>query len=115
MSDNVLIKSSDLIGTAVHDRKGAKLATIRELFIDKRTGQILFAILDTGGLFGGGKFHPVPWRLLGFDPAVALFTAAFTKEQLKRAPAYDRDQLNSTAYGWGLQTDQFFLDETPLP
>jgi sporulation protein YlmC with PRC-barrel domain len=115
MSDVILIKSNDLIGTAVHDAKGGKLAVIRELFIDRRTGQVQFAILDAGGLFGGGKYHPVPWRLLHFDEAAGAYGAALTKDQFKRAPAYDRDQLNSTAYGWGNQTDQFFAGDAPLP
>jgi sporulation protein YlmC with PRC-barrel domain len=112
MTDNILIKSTDLVGRAVHDRKGGKLATIREVFIDKLTGRVQFVILDTGGLFGGGgKFHPLPWRLLHFDPAADLYATAVTKDQLKQAPAYDRDQLNSTAYGWGDQIDQFFGNE----
>ena len=116
MTIDSLIKSADLIGTVVHDPKRGKLATIREVFLHKQTGQALFVVLDTGGLFGaGGKFYPVPWRLLRFDAAADTYTSSLTKERLKSAPAYDRDQLNSTAYGWGEQTDRFFGDDEAEP
>lgn len=108
--DDILIKSTDLVGMTVHDAKGGKLAVIREVFIDKRTGQVAFAILDTSGLFGGGKYHPVPWRVLHFDEAASAYGSTLTRDQLKRAPAYDREQLNSAAYGWGDQSAVFYED-----
>jgi hypothetical protein len=113
MTIDSLIKSTDLIGRTVLDPAGGRLATIREVFLHKQTGEALFVILDTGGLFGaGGKFHPVPWRLLRFDAATDAYAASLTKDQLKNAPAYDRDQLNSAAYGWGEQIDRFFDSES---
>ncbi len=114
MSDDILIKSTELVGMTVHDAKGGKLAVIREVFIDRRSGQVAFAILDTGGLFGGGKYHPVPWRVLHFDEAGAAYGSTLTKDQLKRAPSYDRDQLNSAAYGWGDQSAVFFEGDRAL-
>ncbi len=109
MTDDSLIKSTDLIGKTLIDTGGGKLGVIREIYLHRQTGQAQFAIVDTGGFFGaGGKFHPVPWRLLQFDEAIGGYATSLTKERLKSAPAYDRDQLNSTTYGWGEQTERFF-------
>lgn len=107
--DDRLIKSHDIMGMSVVEPDGGKLGVVRELFVDERTGAIRFAILETGGLFGaGGKYHPAPWRLLDFDSQGKTLVASFTKEQLKAAPAYDRDQLNSHTYGWGAQALRHF-------
>jgi hypothetical protein len=94
-----------LIGNAV----GGKLGTIREVYVDRESGAAQVAIIDTGGLFGsGGKFHPIPWRLLRFDAGTGTYATSVTKERLHEAPAYDRDQLNSSSYGWSEQTVRYF-------
>lgn len=116
ISDDRLIKSHDIVGASVVGSDGAKLGTIRELFVDQRTGSIAFAVLDAGGLFGsGGKFHPVPWRLLRAHPDGESWLARFGKERFKASPAYDREQLNSTTYGWGAQTLRYFEAEGASP
>jgi len=107
--DEMLIKSQAIVGMQVVDAKGHKVGTIREIFLDQRSGSIRFAVLEAGGLFGaGGKFHPVPWRLLSFDDKGEAVIASFDRDRLKEAPAYDREQLNSPHYGWGAQTLRHF-------
>ncbi len=109
ISDEMLIKSQAIVGMHVVDDKGHKVGTIRELFVDQRSGSIRFAVLETGGLFGpGGKFHPVPWRLLRFDDKGESVISSFDRDRLKDAPAYDREQLNSPHYAWGAQTLRHF-------
>jgi sporulation protein YlmC with PRC-barrel domain len=107
--DDMLIKSQAIVGMRVVDAKGHKVGTIREIFLDQRSGTIRFAALETGGLFGAhGKFHPVPWRLLSFDDKGEAVVSSFERDRLKGAPAYDREQLNSPYYGWGAQTLRHF-------
>jgi sporulation protein YlmC with PRC-barrel domain len=109
MSDETLIKSSDLIGKTISNAVGGKLGTIREVYIDRETGAAQFAIIDAGGLFGsGGKFRPIPWRLLRFDPGAGAYATNLTKERIHDAPAYDRDQFSSSSYGWSEQTARYF-------
>lgn len=103
--DEMLIKSQAIVGMRVVDAKGHKVGTIREIFLDQRTGAIRFAALETGGLFGpGGKYHPVPWRLLRIDAKGEEAISSFDRDRLKDAPAYDREQLNSPHYAWGAHT-----------
>ena len=105
----VLIKTSDILGADVHDAGGHKLATIRELFIDPLSGQAHFAIVEAGGLFGaGGKYHPIPWSMLRWDAGRNGYIAPFGKDRLKDAPSYDRDQINSNAYGWDATVQRYY-------
>ena len=96
-----LVKTSEVLGATLFDTAGHKIATIRELFIDPVSGQTHFAIVEMAALLGaGGKYHPVPWSLLRYDVGRSGYVAPFDKDRLKAAPSYDRDQINSNAYGW---------------
>jgi sporulation protein YlmC with PRC-barrel domain len=109
MSDDALIKTSDILGKTVGNAVGGKLGTIREIYLHRDTGEAQFAIVELSRLFGdGGKFHPVPWRLLRFDPGTGAYSTSLTKERIHDGPAYDRDQLNSRSYGWSEQVTRYF-------
>ncbi len=104
-----LIKASTVVGADVFDPAGHKIATIRELFLDPASGQIHFAITEIAALLGaGGKYHPVPWAALRWDEAKSAYVAPFDKDRLKAGPAYDRDQINSNAYGWDAQVQTYY-------
>ena len=58
MSDietNELISSDKVEGTAVYDRNGNKLGTISNVMLDKRSGQVAYAVLSFGGFLGIGS------------------------------------------------------------
>ncbi|MDF2900398.1 MAG: PRC-barrel domain protein [Phenylobacterium sp.] len=107
--DSLMIRSAHLLGTTLKDISGHKLGTVREVFFERDTGQARFVIVEMGGLLkAGGKFFPVPWRTLRFDEKSEGYLADITKDQLKGGPAYDREQLNDTAYGWSEQTERYY-------
>ena len=104
-----LIKTSEVLGADVYDSGGHKIAVVRELFLDPASGQVHFAIAEVAALLGGGgKYHPIPFAALRWDAARAAYVAPFTKERLKAAPSYDRDQINSNAYGWDSQVQTYY-------
>ena len=104
-----LIKTSEVLGADLYDGAGHKIASVRELFLDPASGQVHFAIVELSGLLGGGgKFHPIPFGALRWDAARAGYVTPFSKERLKAAPAYDRDQINSNAYGWDTQVQSYY-------
>ena len=82
---------------------------IKELFLNKATGQAEFVLGATGGFLGvGEKFHPLPWGALTYNPTPEGYVVAFGKDEIRAAPAYDRDQLTSANYGWGDQVHRYF-------
>ena len=71
--DSLMIRSANLLGTALKDGSGKKLGTIREVFFERDTGQARFVIVELGGLLkAAGKFYPVPWRTIRFDENAAV-------------------------------------------
>jgi sporulation protein YlmC with PRC-barrel domain len=104
-----LTKSADVQGRHLLGRDGAKLGTVREIFVDLASGRIAFLIIETGGLLGGsGKFHPVPWSAVHYDSVAGAFQAARTKDEFKASPSYDREQLADAGYAWNEQADRYF-------
>lgn len=98
------ILDQDLIGTG-----DSKLGAIRETFVDLDTGRIEFLVVEAGGLLGGsGKYHPVPWSIVRYDPMAKEFRAEITKDQFKGSPSYDRAQIGSADYAWDEQSNRYF-------
>jgi sporulation protein YlmC with PRC-barrel domain len=56
-----LIASDKVEGTSVYDRNGTKLGSVCNLMVDKRSGQVAYAVLSFGGFLGmGTSYHPLP-------------------------------------------------------
>lgn len=89
-----LIHASTVKGTAVFTVDGDRVGHIDDISIDKRSGQVAYAVLATGGLLGlGEKLHPVPWSILRYDTTLNGYVAPLDKDRLVKAPAYDRAEL----------------------
>jgi sporulation protein YlmC with PRC-barrel domain len=56
-----LIGSDKVEGTAVYDADGKKIGQIQRVMIDKKSGQVTYAVLSFGGFLGMGEdYYPVP-------------------------------------------------------
>jgi PRC-barrel domain len=87
-----LIASDKVEGTAVYNRQGEKLGSVYNLMIDKMSGEVEYANLSFGGLFGiGSSLHPLPWDVLDYDEQQGGYVVDLDPEMLKNAPSYDRD------------------------
>jgi sporulation protein YlmC with PRC-barrel domain len=88
-----LISSEKVEGTAVYDRKGDKIGSVHHLMINKFTGQVAYAVISFGGFLGiGAEYHPLPWRLLDYDPEVGGYRVDIDREQLEKAPHFAEDR-----------------------
>ena len=86
------ISSSKVEGTDVFNPAGDSLGSIDDLIIDKVSGQVRYAVLEFGGIFGMGTDHyPLPWGMLQYDTTKDGYVVALEKEQLSDAPRYARD------------------------
>jgi sporulation protein YlmC with PRC-barrel domain len=92
-----------IIGSKVINGKGETLGKIEDLVVDIDTGRIVYAVLDSGGFLGiGDKLFPVPWESLAALPSEGLFFLNQSKEQMKKAPAFDKNNLpNMADMHWG--------------
>lgn len=108
-----LISSDKVEGTAVYNNEGERLGTVSSLMIGKRDGQVEYAVLSFGGLFGlGTDQYPLPWSMLDYDTELGGYAIDLDKETLRDAPRYSdnqrpdygreyNDQINSY-YGVGI-------------
>lgn len=88
-----LIASDKVEGTAVYNRDGEKLGTIKNFMVGKRSGRVEYAVLSSGGLFGmGERNYPLPWDTLDYDTAKAGYLVNIDKEALKNGPSFERGQ-----------------------
>ena len=102
-----LIASNKVEGTVVYNRQGERLGTIHNFMVDKQSGEVEYAVLSSGGLFGmGGDYYPLPWEVLTYDTSQGGYVVDLDKEVLEKAPHYrsgeeprfDRD-YDQTVYG----------------
>jgi len=92
-----LIPADRVNGTDVVSKSGEKLGKIEDVAIEKVSGDVAYAILSYGGLLGiGAKFHPVPWKLLKYDPDKRAYVVPLDKADLEKAPMIDEKELS----GW---------------
>jgi sporulation protein YlmC with PRC-barrel domain len=92
-----------IIGSKVMNLKGETLGKIEDLVVDIDTGRILYAVLESGGFLSiGDKLFPVPWGSLAALPSDGIFFLNQSKEQMEKAPAFDKNKLpDMTDMNWG--------------
>ena len=93
-----LISSDKVAGTSVYDRNGNNLGTISNVMLDKRSGQVAYAVLSFGGFLGiADKLFAVPWKALKLDTENKRFILNVDKERLEAAPGFDKDDWPNMA------------------
>ena len=106
------IRASRVIGTPVKDGAGETIGKVEDVILEKTDNNIMFAVVGFGGVLGvGEKYHPLPWQVLNYDKGKDGYVVSLTKEQLKRAPYYARDELSDNDLAWRQKVFDYY--ETP--
>ena len=93
-NDHKLILASRVEDTHVYNNAGERIGHIDDLSIDRRGGNVVYAIMSFGGFLGIGKrFHPLPWSLLDYDPQQGGYVVSLDEQALRDAPHYDEEEL----------------------
>ena len=88
-----LIASNKVEGTAVYNRQGERLGEVYNFMVDKRSGQVAYAVMSFGGFLGmGGGHHPLPWKALTYDTGLGGYVVGLSRQQLEGTPSYARDE-----------------------
>jgi len=84
-----LIASDKVEGTAVYNRQSERLGTVYNFMVNKRSGQVAYAVMSFGGFLGiGDSYHPLPWKVLTYDTGLGGYVVDLSREQLEGAPRY---------------------------
>jgi len=113
-----LIASNKVEGTTVYNPEGEKLGSIHNFMVDKRTGQVEYAVLQFGGLLGiGTDYYPLPWEVLEYDEDQGGYVVELDGDALKDAPHFSAKDMPvfGPAYGeeiYGAYGLEYPLEET---
>ena len=110
MTIRKVVKASEVTGVSVHNQNGEHLGKINEVVLDKAMGRVSYLVLDFGGLLHfGNKFFAIPWKLFAYDEQKDCFILNLTKEQLKDAPGFDKENWpNFTTRETSALIEQFY-------
>jgi hypothetical protein len=107
-----LIASDKVEGTKVRRPNGETLGEIMRVMIDKRTGQVAYAVMSFGGFLGiGSDFYPLPWDQLTYNPKLDAYEFDITEEQLRKAPKFAK----GAAAEWSVEEGKRISDYYNLP
>lgn len=89
-----LISADRVQGTPVFDHEGKQIGHLEDVMLDKRTGQVAYAILSHGGILGAGeRYHPIPWAMLHYDVEKNGYVVPLDKARLEEAPTLDHTEV----------------------
>jgi sporulation protein YlmC with PRC-barrel domain len=98
-----LIAASQVNGTTVYNQGGEKLGSVYDVMLDKRSGNVEYAIMSFGGFLGiGDTYHPLPWKTLRYDQVQGGYVVNIDRRRLEGAPSYaanDAGVWEDPAYG----------------
>ena len=88
-----LIASNKVEGTAVYNRQNERLGSVYNFMVDKRSGQVEYAVMSFGGFLGiGDSYHPLPWKSLTYDTSQGGYVVDLDKTRLQGAPSYSSSE-----------------------
>lgn len=97
-----LIGSDKVEGTTVYGADRREVGSIERVMIDKRSGQVKYAVLSFGGFLGiGDDYYPLPWQSLRFDESLGGYVTNITEDRLKPAPKY----TDESGWNWSDQSE----------
>jgi len=62
---------------------------VYNFMVNKRSGQVAYAVMSFGGFLGMGKsYHPLPWNALTYDTNQGGYVVDLNTNRLSNAPSY---------------------------
>ena len=104
-----LIASNKVEGTEVYNRQGDHLGEVYNFMVNKRSGQVEYAVLSFGGFLGlGESYHPLPWKALTYDNQQGGYVVDLDKSRLEGAPSYRAGQEPSFDQAYGRRINEYY-------
>lgn len=111
MTTTTILSTDSLIGNDVKNYEGESLGNIKDFMIDSASGQVEYAVLDFGGFLNmGNKYFAVPMEVLHLDTKDECYKLNQSKERLKSAEGFDKDQWPDMANPeWRANINQYYI------
>ncbi|MEQ1621244.1 MAG: PRC-barrel domain-containing protein [Methylococcales bacterium] len=100
-------RASKIIGTNVKNATGENLGGIKELVLDPKSGQVVYAVVSFGGVLGvGNKLFAIPWKALTWNRDKENYVLDLDKATLKNAPGFDKKHWPDSSDKWDLLSNE---------
>ena len=100
------VAAEDIRGATLYGNDEEKLGKIDDVIFDHATGQINYAVVDTGGWLSSKKFIVPADRLRASSKHEDAFTSNLTKKQVEAFPPYKESDLESEE-NWAGYEDRY--------
>ena len=108
-STHDVISSDRVEGTKVYNASGDKLGSVDNLMIDKRSGQVRYAVLEFGGFLGmGTDRYPLPWNMLKYDTDKEGYVVPLDMATLEAAPKYHESDVPAYTPEYGKKVNGYY-------
>ena len=106
-------RASKILGTDVHDMKGEKIGSVRDIVIDPKTGSIDYAVVSVGGIMGvGSKYFAVPWKAMRLTDNAKNYALNVDREVLKAASGFDKERWPDMAnQDWAHDVERYWQNQ----
>lgn len=95
--EDLILSATTLIGDDVVNYNGENLGEVKEIMLDTNTGEVAYVVVSFGGFLGmGDKLFAVPMTAFEIDTANKQFKLDKSKEELKQAPGFDKNNWPET-------------------
>lgn len=95
--EDLILSATTLIGDDVVNYNGENLGEVKEIMLDTNTGEVAYVVVSFGGFLGmGDKLFAVPMTAFETDTANKQFKLDKSKEELKQAPGFDKNNWPET-------------------
>jgi sporulation protein YlmC with PRC-barrel domain len=100
-------RASKIIGSMVKNYHGSALGEIEDLVLDPENGQVVYAVISFGGVFGlGDKLFAVPWKALHCSVDKTHYVLDVDKTILDKASGFDKNHWPDSASIWDQQREE---------
>jgi len=98
---------SKILSTVVKNVTGDNLGEIEDLVLDPESGQVAYAVVTFGGVFGiGNKLFAVPFQALRWVRDEEYYVLNLAKSVLENAPGFDEDHWPNSLSKWDQQREE---------
>lgn len=86
------LSATTLIGDAIVNPAGEKLGDLKDIVLDTTNGEIVYAVMASGGVLGmGEKLFAVPWNALRIQGRNENIVLDADPDRLKSATGFDKE------------------------
>ena len=104
------LKSSEYTGQRVFTSDGKEIGSVQDFVVDARSGQVLYALVGSGGVLGmGGQSRAVPMSALQRSNDAKGFSLPVEEAKWNQAPTFQQSDVNTLSLDQrGRETFEFF-------